>query len=63
VLDIAEALTSLTAPAQDRLGLDDNQAVAPLAPPTRQQDPKQPISEAKVRATSSAALEHGNLMA
>ena len=28
-----------------------------------QQDPKQPIPRAKARATSSAALEHGNLMA
>src|ERR1017187_1693386 len=51
------------APAQDRLGLDDDQAVAPLRPPPREQDPKQPIPETKARATGSAALEHGDLMA
>jgi hypothetical protein len=28
----------------------------------REQEPKQPIPEAKARATSSAALEHGDLM-
>jgi hypothetical protein len=38
-------------------------AVAPLGPPAREQDPKQPIPKAKARATSSAALQHGDLMA
>ena len=61
-IDIAKALTS-PAPAQDRLGLDDDQAVAPLGPPTREQDPKQSIPKAKARATRSAALEDRNLMA
>src|ERR1039458_145440 len=51
------------APAQDRLGLDDDQAVAPLRPPPREQDPKQPIPETKAWATGSAALEHGDLRA
>jgi hypothetical protein len=43
--------------------MDDDQAVAPLRPPTREQNPKQSIPKAKARATSSAALEHGDLMA
>jgi hypothetical protein len=43
--------------------MDDDQAVAPLRPPTREQSPKQSIPKAKARATSSAALEHGDLMA
>jgi len=52
-----------TAPAQGRLGLDDDQAVTPFGPPAREQDPNQPISTAKALATSSAALQHGDLMA
>jgi hypothetical protein len=32
-------------------------------PPAREQDPKQPIPTTEARATSSAALEHGDLMA
>jgi hypothetical protein len=47
---------------KDRLWLDDDQAVAPLGPPTREQDPKQPIAKAKAGTTSSVAFEHGNLM-
>lgn len=43
--------------------LDDEHAIAPLGPPTRKQDPKQSIPKAKARATSSAALQHGDLMA
>jgi hypothetical protein len=63
VLDIAKALTSPHgASARPRFGLDDDQAVAPLRPPTREQNPKQSIPKAKARATSSAALEHGDLM-
>jgi hypothetical protein len=54
---------ALTAPAQDRLGLDDDQAVAQLGPPMREQDPKQPIPKAKAGTTSSVAFEHSNLMA
>jgi hypothetical protein len=34
-----------------------------LGPPAREQDPKQPISKAKARATNSAALENSDLMA
>jgi hypothetical protein len=47
----------------DGLGLDDHQALTPLRPPARQQDPKQPIQTTEARATSSAALQHRNLMA
>ena len=36
---------------------------APLRPPARQQDPKQPIPTTEARATSLAALKHRNLMA
>src|SRR5512137_2589658 len=54
---------AVSAPAQDRLGLQDHQAFTPLRPPARQQDPKQPINAPEARATSSAALQHGNLMA
>jgi hypothetical protein len=43
--------------------MDDDQAVASLRPPTREQNPKQSIPKAKARTTSSAALEHGDLMA
>src|SRR5260370_24493894 len=50
-------------PAQDGFRLDDHQAFAPLRPPERQQDPKQKIYTPEARATSSAALQHGNLMA
>src|SRR5208337_2755179 len=52
-----------SAPAQDGLGLDDHQTFAPLRPPARQQNPKQPIDTTEARAPSSAALQHGNLMA
>jgi len=41
--------------AQECLGLDDDRAVMPLQPSTREQDPKQTIPEAKAGATSSAA--------
>src|SRR5882757_7689154 len=58
-----ERRPALTAPAQDRFGLEDEHAGAPLGPPTREQGPKQSIPKAKARATSSAALQHGNLMA
>jgi hypothetical protein len=34
-----------------------------LRPPARQQDPKQPIDATEVWAPSSAALQHGNLVA
>ena len=54
---------AVSAPAQDRLRLDDDQAVAPLGPPAREQYPKQPIPKAKAGATSSAALQYGDLMA
>src|SRR5271167_4853586 len=54
---------AVTPPAQDGLGLDDHQAFAPVRPPTRQQDPKQAIKATEAGATSSAALQHRNLMA
>ena len=53
-LDPQNREPAVTAPAQDGLGLDDQRALAPLRPPVRQQDPKQPID---------AALRHRNLMA
>ena len=53
----------ITAPAHDRLRLNDHQGLAPAGPPPRQQNPKQPIPTAKARPTSSAALQHGNLVA
>ena len=53
---------ALTAPTQHRIGLNDHQAFAPLRPPARQQDPKQPINATEVRAPSSAALQHGDLV-
>ena len=34
----------MTAPAQDRRGLDDHQATLPIRPPARQQNPKQPVT-------------------
>jgi hypothetical protein len=42
--------------------LNDHQAFAPRPPPAQQQDPKQPINTTEVRAPSSAALQHGNLV-
>jgi hypothetical protein len=62
VLDIAKALTSRHGASASCLGLDDDQAVAPSRPSTREQNPKQSIPKAKARATRSAALEHGDLM-
>jgi hypothetical protein len=43
--------------------MNDQQAFAPLRPPARQQDPEQPIDPTEAGAPSSAALQHGNLMA
>ena len=54
---------AVTAPTQDRIGLNDHQAFAPSAPPTRQQNPKQSINATETRAPGSATLQHGNLMA
>jgi hypothetical protein len=59
---ISFTLTATT-PAPDGFRLDDHQAFEPLRPPERQQDPKQPINTPETRATSSAALQYGNLMA
>jgi hypothetical protein len=59
---ISFTLTATT-PAPDGFRLDDHQAFEPLRPPERQQDSKQPINTPETRATSSAALQYGNLMA
>ena len=49
--------------ALDRLGLNDHQAFGPARPPPREEDPEQSIPKTETGATSSAALQHGNLMA
>jgi hypothetical protein len=50
------------APAQDRRGLNDHQAVTPTRPPARQQEPKPPVPQAETWTTRTAALEHSDLM-
>ena len=54
---------AVTAPTQDRIGLNDHQAFAPTSPPARQQNPKQSINATEARAPGSATLHHGDLMA
>jgi hypothetical protein len=46
---------TITAPTQDRLGLDDHQAFAPTLPPARQRNPKQSINATDTSLAVSAA--------
>src|SRR5271166_2360949 len=54
---------AVTALPQEWFCLDDHQAFAPVRPSARQQDPKEPINTTEAGATSSAALQHRNLVA
>jgi hypothetical protein len=61
-IEIPKSLTGLYGASARPSRAGRSSAFAPLRPPTRQQDPKQPIPTTQAQATSSAALEHGDLM-
>jgi len=52
---------AVTAPTQDRIGLNDHQAFAPTSPPARQQNPKQSINATEARAPGSATAKAGHV--